>query len=78
MMLELEEARKMLNVHQQECARMVINASSTAGKLAWYYTFCGALELARDLKIVPDDTFANLSEIWQLFAMKHSHNDREE
>lgn len=55
----------MLAAHREECARMIVLAARREAKLAWYYTYCGALEFARDADIISEFEYTALANSWE-------------
>ena len=46
-------------------ARMIVQAARREAKLAWYYTYCGALEFARDAEIISEYEYTALANSWE-------------
>lgn len=56
---------EVLERTREECLLAISNASTYGGKLAWYYTHCGEIEMVFQLGLITRDQFEVLHEDWR-------------
>lgn len=48
-----------------ECMREIAGAKSYGGRLAWYYTHCGEIEMTFNLGLISRERFDELNADWK-------------
>lgn len=56
---------EILAAVREEAERMVREAKSESGKLAWYFTHCGEIEMCRFLGLISEDRRHELEAEWK-------------